>query len=221
MGKTAIILGASGLIGSELLKILIKSTEYDSIKIFVRKSLNINNQKVEEIITDFSDQERLIDEIDAEAIFSCLGSTKKKTPDLKDYKKVDHDIPLFFAKTAVEKELKSFHLVSSIGANSKSSNFYTKLKGEIEDDLKLIGLSSLHIYQPSFLEGNRKEKRIAEKIATSAFKLLNPILIGSLKKYRSIKATDVALAMYNQSVTELKGIHTYTTDKIKELAWVH
>ncbi len=220
LGKTAIILGASGLIGSSLLSFLIEADEYELIKVFVRKPLHIGNNKVQELITDFKDLEKLNSQINADVVFSCLGSTKSKTPNLQDYKKVDYGIPLYYAKT-LNKNLTSFHLVSSIGANSKSINFYTKLKGEIEDDLKLLGLNALHIYQPSFLEGDRKEKRVSEKVWLLAFKIINPLLVGPLKKFKSIKAADVAKAMYINSLEKNKGVFTYTTEQIKDIAWVH
>lgn len=217
MNKKAIIIGASGLIGRELLSLLLEQSEFESVKIFVRKSLGIQNPKLFEIITDFSDLTSLSKSIDSEVIFCCLGSTKSKTPDLNQYRKIDHDYPLFFAEEGLKNGLEQFHLISALGANAKSSNFYTKMKGETEDDLKRLAIPSIYIYQPSFLSGNRTEKRPMEKFALSVMKLIDPLLVGSLKKYQSISAITVAKAMINESIKNKRGIFVHKSDQIKEL----
>lgn len=148
--KKAIILGASGLIGSELLTLLLNSNSYSEVSAFLRGPLKVQHPKLKQEITNFNNLEELKSKIKADVIFCCLGSTKKKTPNLKDYKKVDHNIPLFFAKEGLKNNLSQFHLVSALGANPISSNFYAQLKGEIEQDLKMLAMPSLFIYQPSF-----------------------------------------------------------------------
>ncbi|MBD3748425.1 MAG: nucleoside-diphosphate sugar epimerase [Sphingobacteriales bacterium] len=215
--KKVIILGASGLIGSELLTILLHSDAYSEVTAFLRKPLTVQHPKLKQEITSFDDLEELKTKIKADVIFCCLGSTKKKTPNLKDYKKVDHDIPLFFAKEGLTNHLLQFHLVSALGAKANSSNFYTHLKGEIEQDLKMLAIPSLFIYQPSFLDGDRKEKRPLEKVMLGLMKLINPLLVGSLKKYQSIKAKDIAKVMFNESIQNKSGIFVFKSDKIKEL----
>ena len=217
MTRKAIIIGASGLIGSELLSVLLHSNTYTDVIVLVRKSLNIQNQKLKEIITDFSNLWEIKEHIKADVIFCCIGTTRAKTPDLNNYRKIDHDIPIEIGKIAVENQVQQYHLVSALGANAQSSNFYSKIKGETEDNLKDLNIPSIHIYQPSLLRGERKEKRIGEKIALSLMKSIDPLLIGSLKKYRSIKTSVIALAMYQQSLKEDQGIFTYPSDIIKEL----
>ena len=214
----AILLGASGLIGGELLKLLLADPTYSKIKIIVRKKLAVVNEKLEQIIADFSTIEAHKEKLKADVVFSCLGSTKKKTPDLKKYYQIDHDYPLLVAKLAKDQEVNSFHIVSSLGANSSSSSFYLKMKGEIEDDIAKTGFKSLHIYRPSLLTGDRKEKRVIESISEVIMKILNPLLFGSLKKYRSISAITVASAMHKQSLIDSSGVFVYPSDKIKELA---
>lgn len=217
MTRKAIIIGASGLIGSELLSVLLHSNTYTDVIVLVRKSLNIQNQKLKEIITDFSNLWEIKEHIKADVIFCCIGTTRAKTPDLNNYRKIDHDIPIEIGKIAVENQVRQYHLVSALGANAQSSNFYSKIKGETEDNLKDLNIPSIHIYQPSLLRGERKEKRVGEKIALSLMKAIDPLLIGSLKKYRSIKTSVIALAMYQQSLKEDQGIFTYPSDIIKEL----
>lgn len=217
MKKKAIILGASGLIGSELLTLLLSDSNFESVTVFVRQSLNINHPKLKEIITNFQDLDSLKNNITGDMIFCCLGSTKSKTPNLKQYKKIDHDYPLYFAKEGLRNGVQQFNLVSALGADAKSSNFYARMKGETEDDLKNLSLSTINIYQPSFLSGKRKEKRPLEKVALSIMKLIDPILVGSFKKYQTISAVTVAEAMINESIKNKKGIFVHKSDQIREL----
>ena len=218
MGFKAILLGASGLIGSKLLTLLLNHDGFEEVTVFVRKELQHENPKLKQEITDFRDLESLSFKIDVDIIFCCIGSTKSQTPDLAKYKRIDHDIPLFFAKVALEKGASQYHIVSALGANQNSTNFYSKLKGEIETDLKSLRYPSLYIYQPSFLEGDREKSRPLEKIIIPIMKVLNFLLIGSLKKYQSIAAEDVARAMVNESIKNKRGIFVIESDKIKELA---
>lgn len=217
MSKKAILLGASGLIGSRLLELLLNSNSFNEVTVLVRKSLGINHEKLTEVITDFSELTPLNSIISGDIIFSCLGSTKNKTPNLKDYKRIDHDIPLQIAKFGKENNVSQFHLVSALGANSQSSVFYSKMKGQTEEELKQLGFISTFIYQPSLLRGERKEKRFFEKLTLKITKYIDPLLTGSLKKYRSIKVETVAQAMLNQSLKKQKGVFTYQSDQIKEL----
>ncbi|QEK52560.1 NAD(P)H-binding protein [Pedobacter aquae] len=217
MAKKAIIIGASGLIGSELLSVLLHEPAYTEVITLVRKSLNTYHPKLKEIITDFSNLSEIKEHIKADVIFSCIGTTRAKTPDLSNYRKIDHDIPIEIGKIAVENQVKQYHLVSALGANAQSSNFYSKIKGETEDDLKALNIPAIHIYQPSLLRGERKEKRVGEKIALVLMQAIDPLLVGSLKKYRSIKTSVIALAMYQQSLKEDQGIFTYPSDIIKEI----
>jgi uncharacterized protein YbjT (DUF2867 family) len=218
MANKAIIAGASGLIGSSLLAILLQQPEYDEVLVLVRKELPDKHPKLKQQIVDFNALDKYADVINGHALFCCLGSTKKKTPDLAEYRKVDHDYPLHLAQLAKTNGIAQFHLVSSIGANASSSFYYTKIKGEMEDDIKAVGLSSLHIYQPSTLTGKRKEFRLLEIVTVPIIKLLDPLLMGSLKKYRSIPAATVAMAMYKQSLKNETGVFTYPSDKIKTLS---
>jgi uncharacterized protein YbjT (DUF2867 family) len=218
MAKKAIIAGASGLIGSSLLDILLHEPGFDEVLILVRKELPVQHIKLKQLVIDFDRLKDYAADITGEAFFSCLGTTMKKTPDLSVYRKIDHDYPLQLAKIAKQNGLAQYHMVSSLGANVKASNFYLKTKGQIEEDLKQIELTTLCIYQPAFLTGDRKENRLAEKFLIPLMKLLNPLLIDSLKKYRSIPAKTVARAMYKQSLKNQEGIFTYPSDKIIELS---
>jgi len=214
----AVVAGASGLVGGYLLDVLLQSPAYQDITILVRKELPIHHKKLKQVVVNFdhlADYER---EITGRALFSCLGSTRKKTPDLAIYRKIDHDCPLRLAQLAAKNGMKQYHLVSAMGANAASSNFYTKMKGETEDDLKNAGMPCLHIYRPAMLTGDRQEKRIGERFLIGLFKVVDPLLMGSMRKYRSIPAKTVASAMYKQSLINQEGIFIHPSDEIKELA---
>jgi len=218
MPYQVILVGASGLIGSNLLSLLIESDEISRILLLVRKPLKVSNQKVQELIVNFDELEKFRSEIMGDIIYSCLGTTKAANPDTDQYRKIDLEYPLKLAEIGVKNGISQFHLVSSLCANHTASNSYLKLKGELEKELKQASILSLHIYQPSLLTGNRKESRKLEKLATSAFKLIDPLLIGPLIKYLSIKAETVAQAMLNQSIKNIQGTFTYPSIKIQELA---
>lgn len=218
MSKKALIAGASGLIGSELIQILLKQPEYSEIVVFVRKELPLKDPKLKQIVIDFDDMVNYSNEITGDAVFVCLGSTKKKTPDKTLYWKIDHDYPMQLAQIAKQNNVEQFHLVSSIGADAKSDNFYLKMKGQTMADIETIGIKSLYIYQPSLITGARKEFRLIEKLATGIMKMIDPLLTGSWKRYRSIPAKNIAQAMVNRSLKNETGTFIYTTEKIKELA---
>lgn len=218
MSYKAIIIGASGLIGSELLKQISESSDFHEIVIITRRSLDIYSNKVRQVIIDFDHLDDIREDISGDIIFSCLGSTKGKTPDAALYRKIELDYTLKIARIGLTNGAKQFHYVSSLGADSSSSNSYLKLKGEVEVELKKLGYEGLHIYQPSYLTGNRQEKRIDDTIMRPLMFVLDNLLIGKLKKYKSIAAEIVARAMLNQSLKNNKGTFTYPSDIIKQLA---
>ena len=218
MPYKAVIAGASGLIGSCLLELLLASPQYDEVVVLVRKQLPVAHKKLLQVTVDFDHLEDHQALITGHALFCCLGSTRKKTPDLAQYRKIDFDYPLQLAQIAVENRVMHYHLVSALGADPHSSNLYSRMKGEIEAAVKKAGVKCLHIYEPSILTGNRQESRPMERFAISLMNAINPLLIGSLKKYRSIPAATVARAMFKQSLKTEEGIFVHSSERIKLLA---
>ncbi|MDR6941998.1 oxidoreductase [Mucilaginibacter pocheonensis] len=218
MAKKAIIAGSSGLIGSKLLDILLREAFYDQVLILVRKELPLKHPKLTQLVVDFDQLETYSAAINGHAVFCCLGTTKNKTPNLTVYRKIDHGYPIRLAELAHQNGIGQYHLVSSIGANKMSSAFYIKTKGETEANLQQIGIPAVHIYRPSLLTGERTEKRMMEKVMAGLFKIIDPLLFGGLKKYRSIPGATVAAAMYKQSIKTNTGLFIYESDKIKELS---
>lgn len=217
MAYKAIIAGASGLIGSNLLTILLQQQKYSEVVVLVRNALLITHPKLVQLIINFDDLNKYANAINGHALFSCLGTTRSQTPDTDEYRKIDHDYPVKLAQLAKNGNVKHFHLISAIGADKSSANSYLKLKGEVEHDIEMIGIPVLHIYRPAMLNGERSISRQAEKIFNFIFDIINPLLIGGLKKYQSIKAPVLAWAMYKKSLDDTEGTFIHTTDKIKQI----
>ena len=218
MPYKVILVGASGLIGSNLLSELIRSEAISEILLLVRRSTGVSSTKVKELIVNFEEPNSYSVDIQGDIIYSCLGTTKGETPNTSIYRQIDLEYPLNLAKIGHKNGVAQFHIISSLGADARSSNSYLKLKGELEQELKKLTIPSLHIYQPSFLIGERKKYRLADKIMKPIFRIIDPFLMGPLKKYRSIKASDVAKVMLDQSIKDLKGTFTYPSIHIQELA---
>ncbi|WP_184550156.1 NAD(P)H-binding protein [Mucilaginibacter sp. FT3.2] len=218
MVNKAIIAGSTGLIGSKLLHILLHEPFYDEVLILVRKKIDLDHKKLTQLVVNFDQLDTYAHAINGHALFSCLGSTNAKTPDKAVYRTIDHDYPVQLGQLALKNGVRQYHLVSSLGANADSAFFYPKTKGETEADLQHLGLPELYIYRPSFLKGNRQEKRPVEKTLVAIYKLIDPLLFGGLKKYRSIDAEVVAMAMYKQSTKNNAGTFVYESDKIKQLS---
>jgi uncharacterized protein YbjT (DUF2867 family) len=193
--KTALLFGASGLVGSHVLSQLISNNNYSKIKLFVRSSIDISDPKIEIIQTDFKNLENHREDIKGDDCFFCIGTTKKNSPDKNEYKRVELEVPKQIAQIAKSNLVNSFVFISSGYADPKSSGDYLKFKGEVEEELKRLNFTKLGIMRPSFLLGDRKEKRIGEKIGIFVFKLLSPLFLGPLKKMKPIHSAIVAKAM--------------------------
>ena len=211
--KTALVFGSSGLVGGHLVSQLILNSNYSKIKIFVRSKIELSDPKIEIIETNFNDLEMYKKEITGEDCFVCIGTTRTNSPNKNEYKRVELNIPIQIAQIAKSNLIKSFFFVSSGYADPKSSGDYLKFKGLVEEEIKNLNFDKIGIMRPSFLLGNRKEKRIGEKIGIILFKLLTPILVGPLRKMRPIRAEMVAKAMVklaneniNQSIYESNEI---------------
>ena len=193
--KTALLFGASGLVGSHVLSQLISNNNYSKIKLFVRSSIDISDPKIEIIQTDFNNLKNHREDIKGDDCFFCIGTTKQNSPDKNEYKRVELEVPKQIAQIAKSNLVNSFVFISSGYADSKSSGDYLKFKGKVEEELKKLNFPKLGIMRPSFLLGNRKEKRIGEKIGIFVFKLLSPLFLGPLKKMKPIHSATVAKGM--------------------------
>ncbi|AFD08844.1 Rossmann-fold NAD(P)-binding domain-containing protein [Solitalea canadensis] len=219
--KSALIIGASGLVGTDCLHLVLENQNIDKVTILVRKLLPISHKKLTQLIIDFNLLENYKNDIKADIVFCCIGSTMKKAGTKENYELIDRIYPREIAKIALVNGATHFLLVSAMGANKDSAIFYNKLKGLVENDIKELGYRIVSIFRPSLLVGDRKEHRTGESFWIKLMNIINPLLLGSLKKYRSIKTIDVAKAMVYSSLTLKEGITIYTSDKILDLSLLY
>ena len=190
---TSIIAGSTGLIGGNVIKVL--SSKKQGAIALTRRAIPNLPPNITEMIIDFDAFEKNGSLPSCNNVFICLGTTIKTAGSKENFRKVDIDYCLSIARKAKESGAETLSLISSIGANSSSKNFYLRTKGELEESIQSLGFSSVNIFRPSFLVGERSEKRLAEKIAINFAKIMDLFLIGSASKYRSVKAESLAKTM--------------------------
>jgi uncharacterized protein YbjT (DUF2867 family) len=208
--RTAIVFGATGLVGKALIEEICKSDRYAMIKIFSRSKAGYDGrEKINEFIIDFNQLKEYSNMITGDDLFICLGTTIKQAGSVSRMEEIDRDLPLHIAKIASENSVDKLAVVSSLGADPGSSNYYLRIKGEMERGLMKLKFRTLIILRPSMLLGVRNEKRAGEEIGKIMLKFFDIFLLGRLTKYRGIKAVNVASAM-------IKAIHDFTGTKILE-----
>lgn len=216
-GKRAIIFGASGFIGSYLLEGLLNNPDYAQVTVVVRKTLNVSHPKLKILTGDYQTLPGLKDQIVADEIFIALGTTRENAPDQKEYYQVDHDYPVLATEIGKEKGAKSVLIVTAVGANVGSNVFYIRTKGETERDIIALNLEHTHIFRPSMIMGSRKESRPLEKYLIKLFSVINPLFIGSMKKYRGIEGKDVAKAMIKAAKKQSEKVKIYEWQEMNDL----
>lgn len=210
--KTILILGSTGLVGKQLLHIALKRTEYKHVIVFNRRPSGVKHPKLTEYITDFTKIPNLTKHPKIDSIFSCLGTTKRKTPNKDDYFNLEVNLPVSIAKEFLQKELINFHYISSVGADSKSSAVYMQRKGIAEEQLAELSIPNLYIYRPSILSGDRQESRLFEDLAVAACSYLDLFFSGKYTKYKTMKTNDLAEAMITidlAKINDKKRIYHY------------
>ncbi|RYF87079.1 MAG: NAD-dependent epimerase/dehydratase family protein [Chitinophagaceae bacterium] len=219
-GKTASVIGSTGLIGNHLVEFLTKDKTFSTIRTLVRRPIVNGNEKVEMKLVNFEDHESVKLAIDgSDAVFCAVGTTQKKVKgDKQAYRKVDYDIPVNAARFCAETGCPNFVLVSSVGAKSDSKNFYLKLKGDVEDAIQQFAIRNISIFRPSILLGNRSEKRTGEKLGQGLASFFAFMMLGKWEKYRPVEAEHVAKAMIQSAKEEERGRHIYEYDDIRHLA---
>jgi uncharacterized protein YbjT (DUF2867 family) len=215
--KIATVIGASGLIGGLLLEQLINDNEFTLINVLSRRPINTGSNKVKNILLDFNNTSEIKKAAENSAVVFCaIGTTQKKVNgDMTAYKKVDFDLPITIAQIVSDLNIPKFMLVSSVGADSKSKNFYLKIKGEVEAFTSQLPIQQVGFFQPSLLLGNRKEFRLGEKIAQMVMPLFNFLMPC---KYKAIEASVVAKAMLGFAKADQKGHYTFQYAQMKDLA---
>lgn len=212
--KTAVVIGATGLVGTEIVRQLLSDDRYEMVKIFHRRSTNIDHPNLQEYIINFHEMRIWKHLITGDELYSALGTTLKTAGSKAAQFEVDFDFQLDIAKHAFENGIQKYALVSSLGATEATKNFYLNMKGKLDREVRNIGFKKLVILRPSLLTGGRKEKRIGEVLSEPVLKAITRI--PGLKKYTPIKARDVAEAMINVMNSD-SGKETYEGDEIFEL----
>jgi len=196
MASNALVAGATGLVGRELVSQLAESKLYNSVHVLTRRHFNIMHPKIISHVIDFENLEKFKCETAIQDVYVCLGTTIKKAGSQENFKKVDFEYVVTLAKWAKENKVEKFALISSMGANHLSKiNFYLRTKGQVEQALQQWNFKNLIILRPSLLLGEREEFRLAEKISSIIFKPLLPLMMGKMRKYRPVQARNVAAAM--------------------------
>jgi uncharacterized protein YbjT (DUF2867 family) len=216
--KTALLFGATGLIGTQCLKSLIDNVAYSKIVVFSRKKIDISSTKLTQHIVNFEDINNWSHLIKGDDLFYCMGTTMLKAGNKTEFYKIDYHYAIDIAKAAAKNNVNQYLLVSSVGANAKSAFFYSQVKGELEDGIRELSFWATHIFQPSLLLGTRNENRFGEHIAGIIGKGLDSILGGMLTKYKPIEAEFVAQAMVNVAQGFRAGAFTYSSGQLQKLA---
>ena len=216
MNKTALIAGGTGLIGNHLLNLILKDDYYSSVKLLVRKKIELSNPKLEQIEIDY---DKILDYknlLVANHVFCTLGTTIKKAGSQEAFKKVDYLYPLTLAEITKKNNAEQYLIVTSMGANLSSKIFYNRVKGEVEKNIADLCFKCFHIFRPSLLLGVRNEARTGEQFATLLSKVIAPFMKWKLLKYKPIEAEKVAKAMLHFAKKNMKGINLVESDKLQK-----
>jgi uncharacterized protein YbjT (DUF2867 family) len=215
---TALIAGATGLVGSELLTQLLAAPEYDRVVAVVRRPLAVTHPKLVTVVAEFTALGQVAGQLKGDDAFCCLGTTIRQAGSRDAFRAVDHGAVLAFAWAAQRGGVKRFFLVSSLGADADSRVFYSRVKGEIEAALIVLGFATLGIFRPSLLLGRRREFRLGERLSAALLWLLDPLLLGRFRQYRAIQAVVVARAMMRCSFGRPgQGVLVYPSDEIQDM----
>lgn len=216
--KTALVFGATGLVGGHIVDHLIANTSYSSILVFTRRVFNTSHNKITNHLVNFDKPQDWHHLVKGDDIYIALGTTMAKAGSKEAFLKVDYEYILSILNIAERNKVSQCMLVSSVGANAQSLFFYTKVKGKVEEKVKKLSFWSIHIFQPSLLLGERNENRAGEEVAGKIGKVVDLLTFGTLSKYKPIEATVVAKAMVNAAQLLSSGVFTYNSKKLNELA---
>jgi len=208
--RSALVLGATGLVGGHLVRFLLDDPDYASVVLLGRRASGLTDPKISEHVVDFAQPQSFADHLHVDDVYCCLGTTIKKAGSQEAFRACDHDYPLAVAGRAVTAGAKQYLIVTAVGANPKSRIFYNRVKGELEESLwKLAFPAGVKVFHPSLLLGERNESRPGERAATGFFRMAAPLFSGALKRYRAIEGSTVARAMWNGAKREPAGNHVY------------
>ena len=214
MHKTALIAGASGLIGAQLLPLLLASDRYTKVIAVGRRPLPQVHPKLEQRVLDFDQLEDHAMRLIADDVYCCLGTTMRRAGSKQAFYQVDYLYVVTLAALTARNFAAQLLLVSAMGADPDSRFYYNRVKGEMEEAVKQTLFRAIHIFRPSLLLGEREEKRVGERLGAVLLRVLHPVLVGPLRKYRAVSAATVAHAMLHAAQDDSGGIRVHLSDEI-------
>jgi len=203
--RSALLVGATGLVGSRLLTRLIAHPEYERVTAWVRRPVSLEIHKFAQVAVDFERLQEHAHDVSAEDVYVALGTTIKTAGSQEAFRRVDHDYPLELARIALRQGAKRFLMVTALGADAQSRVFYNRVKGEVETDIRTLGLPKVWFFRPSLLIGNRVESRSGERVGVAVGKVIAPLLVGPLRRYRPVAADAVAAAMIYAATRDVQS----------------
>jgi len=214
--KTAIVIGATGMVGSRLVYMLLKDSRFSKVKVFVRQSMGLTSPKLEEHIVDFDEPDTWKRLLTGDVLYSAMGTTRKAAGSKEAQYKIDYTFQYRVAKIAAANDVKKYILISSAGASADSKIFYSRIKGELERDVRKLPFETIHIIRPGMLAGERKEVRTGEQIGIGIMNLVG--MIPGLKSLKPIQGSEVAKAMINATFKQPVGVFSHTMGGVYKLA---
>ena len=208
--RTAIVFGATGLVGRQCLDLLLSSSAYSRVTVFVRRSTELRHPKLVERVVDFGKVDSFREEVRGDDLYYCLGTTIAKAGSRAAFRSIDFELPAEIAKSAMKNGVSRWLMVTSIGASESSPSFYLRVKGELEQKIAGLSFKSAHFFRPSLLLGKRSEVRLLEGLSMPVARALSPLLFGSLRKYRPVDAREVAAKMIEEALTGKAGTNVHT-----------
>ncbi|WP_404350913.1 oxidoreductase [Sutcliffiella horikoshii] len=215
--RNALLIGATGLVGAYVKEEILQNSDYNNLTTFVRNQTNENHPKLKEVKIDFENMSDYKEHFKVDDLFICLGTTKKKAGTQEKFRKVDYDYVVEAARLAKESGVTKIAVVSAIGADENSRFFYNQVKGEMEQAVSAIGITSTYFFRPSLLLGDRNEFRLGERVGEVLGTVIQPLLRGNLQKYRSVHGQTVAKAMVKFLKDGRDGVHTVESDLIAKI----
>lgn len=215
--RSALVLGATGLIGRHCLDLLLADSSYTDVHAIVRKPLLLEHPKLHQHVIAFTELAATVAAVAAADIFCCLGTTIKQAGSQEAFRRVDYEYPLVAAQSALHHGARQFLIVTAMGASSDSRIYYNRVKGDVERAICALPLPTVHVLQPSMLLGDRDERRFGEAIGQVAMRLLQPLMLGGARKYRAIAGATVARAMIALAKQDRPGQHRHESDELAQL----
>jgi len=216
--RTALVAGASGLVGSQVLRLLLEDPTYSRVTVLARRELPLSHKKLEQRIASFDRLAQIADFPRVHDVFCCLGTTMKQAGSPDAFRKVDFTYVVELARVAVRHRASQFLVVTAVGADPQSRILYSRVKGDAEEALRRLQFESIQIFRPSLVVGARAQSRLAERVARLLGLLVGWALVGPLSRYRPIKAEALARAMVRVARDAPRGTHVYESKEIRRHA---